>query len=193
MDIKEGIGNVNLFILFLAQNNIVDISALKVRFSSLMGGNNIPDLMTHAGDRQEFYEVKPNSKSGRASARNERINILEFFTSENLSYVPGTVYDPDESVTLWKYNSGLFKYELSLHFFRLDKGIILYEVCTEIDGPSEHLKNIGIAFTALIAAILTKIMLKGRNLPPSGSGRPHPWSPKSPASIPKPPVVIPAA
>jgi hypothetical protein len=189
-DIQEGFGNVSLFIAYLGANHLVDKELLASKFTQNFGEqspNFIPDLMTNVQGRQEFYEIKPNSKSGRKDGRDKVVGLLTFFQSEHLTYEPGLQYEPDRSVTLWKYDSGLFKYEVKLHYFRIQAGLVVYEVCTEIDGPSEALKAIGEAFVVLIGAILIKFLLRGRNLPPNGSGRPEPW-PAAPPVIQLPPV-----
>ena len=69
----------------------------------------------------------------RGSRRANKVLGLEaFFGINELPYRPGTQFKPDKRVTIHRSTLGLVQIEVSIHFFALEDGLIVYEVCTEL-------------------------------------------------------------
>src|SRR5262249_24785276 len=101
----------------------------------------VPDLVTHAFGRREFYEIKPNSTSGRKQGR-AKIRWLEhFFARAGLPYRTGKLYDVDKTFTIERFSSGPIEHEVSIHVFLKEEALILYEVCTDVKIKTEVIEE----------------------------------------------------
>ncbi len=134
--VAGGPNNTKEFIKFLkSNNNQVDEINLALQMSLPGAGIKNPDWMTHRPSQSEFefYEVKPNSTRGRAKGPEKILFLIAICGSQRppLPYVPGVLYFPDETETLWVETKGFAETEVSLHWFRKSPGLILYEVCIE--------------------------------------------------------------
>lgn len=126
--------NTQLFISFLGANN-PGLNTQSLATQALMKGGGIknPDWAIDRKARVEFeyYEVKPNSKSGIKAGQDKILALIALCGLNSLPYHPGTNYTPDETTILWIENKGFIQTEVSLHWFRTQPGLIFYEVCVE--------------------------------------------------------------
>jgi hypothetical protein len=127
------LGNIAKFIAFLKVNNpSVDVTALAAQFLLPDSGLKIPDIMTHQPpDRFEFYEIKPNSTSGRAEGLKKVLALTAFCGLNKLPYVAGLRYNPDSFIPIFIQHVGFTDVEITLHFFKGGPGLILWEICSE--------------------------------------------------------------
>jgi hypothetical protein len=155
--------NTQLFIAFLAENNPnVNVQSLSIQALMKGGGIKNPDWMI---DRKvardfEFYEVKPNSKSGTREGNKKLLFFEPFFAHDKLPYRPGTKYNPQNNEEIiWIETKGFFETTVSLRWSRTVPGLIQYDVCVEtrLRQPGEvKVKN---PFDAVAVALLLIIML----------------------------------
>jgi len=129
--------NTAEFIKFLKANNSqVDEVNLALQMSMAGGGIKNPDWITHRASKAEFefYEVKPNSAKGKEKGRGKILFLIALFGSQRppLQYIPGLLYFPqDEEEVLWVETKGFMETEITLRWFRLEPGLIVYEVCID--------------------------------------------------------------
>lgn len=119
----------------------------------------VPDIITHEPPtRTEFYEIKPNSVSGKRKGRDKVIWFEIICTSESLPYVAGRIYDPNRRVLVWDGTWFGSPVKVRLHWFRETDGLIVYELCFEasVENFAEALVKLLIALVvaALISALL---------------------------------------
>jgi Putative peptidoglycan binding domain len=116
----------------------------------------IPDIISNRFSRLEFYEIKPNSLSGRESGA-EKIawfNILCSSTVANLPYKAGTQYKPN---FFWNFNPSNVlgaPFQFSIHIFWAIEGLILYELCPAPSRPRQQEKCSALMRAGGLAAIL---------------------------------------
>jgi hypothetical protein len=121
----------------------------------------IPDIITDApGVRTEFYEVKPNSDTGKDAGRQKVatfLSLVDFLkhtdpTVGNLA--KGTTFSPDRSITIYSSTYlGVVPCEVKIHYFRLEPGLIVYEICVTAETELLEVLVKAIIITALIALI----------------------------------------
>jgi hypothetical protein len=163
-DISIGIGNTNLYILYLKVHNKISISQFIIL--SAAGLLNIPDLVTHnpprssTPTRAEFYEIKPNSPSGLAKGAAKIVSIALLNSALPLPYKKGTIWTPDEKILISKGDPLGVHLEVSFHFKRIADALIVYEIC--VDG---ELEKIALALLIAILAIILALILKGGRIP----------------------------
>lgn len=100
------------------------------------GGIKNPDWITHRASKAEFEfcEVKPNSDKGKEKGRLKIPFLIALFGSQRppLQYIPGLLYFPqNEEEVLWVETQGFIETEISLRWFCLEPGLIVYEVCVD--------------------------------------------------------------
>jgi hypothetical protein len=153
--------NTQLFIAFLKENN-PDLDEVLLAKQVRFGIKN-PDWMTHRPrfGQFEFYEVKPNSDSGRTKGRAKILSLIALCGTEGLPYRPGSVYNPKEpfnQFNLWIETKGFFETEVVLHWFLKEPGLLLYEVCIDqrLRNPVANtaLSAVGAAAAALMGVIV---------------------------------------
>ena len=149
-DISVGFGNTPLYIAFLKNSNS-HLSVSKLLFFSAAGLLKIPDLATHDGSVKEFYEIKPNSMSGRIDGRAKVIAIEAANHMVGIPYVSGTRWSPNAKFIVFSGPVFGAHIEVTFHFFRNQRGLIVYELCVE--GELAKLA-IHILFAILIAIIM---------------------------------------
>jgi hypothetical protein len=130
-DISVGFGNLTLYAAFL---NLHHPALGTSRLSKLASERQvkIPDLLTYDPPKStEFYEIKPNSPDGRAAGRKKVPHVHALYQSFGLPYVPGMQWNPDNKMEL--FSGSLFGIEVFVyfHYFSLQPGLIVYEVCAE--------------------------------------------------------------
>jgi hypothetical protein len=158
-DITHGFGNTSLYAAFLVANH-PRLSPGQILEMSNDRQVKIPDLMTFDPERRtEFYEIKPNSASGIAKGVAKVAKVHALCQSFNLPYVPGVQWDPDTKVRLFSGRLMGIEVEVTFHFFRLQPGLIVYEICAE--GRARPLTNreiamiIGVVLIALLAELFS--------------------------------------
>jgi hypothetical protein len=115
----------------------------------------IPDLMTFDSPRRtEFYEIKPNSDSGREKGEEKVAHVHALCQSAGLPYTPGTQWNPDTKIVLFTGRLLGIEVEVSFHFFKIQPGLIVYEICVE--GKRRQLTNAEIA--AIVAVVLLALL-----------------------------------
>lgn len=159
MDIGVGFGNTALYIAYLKVNH-PRLSPSQLAKLSSDGLLKIPDIATFMPPAAgEFYEIKPNSGSGRIAGDEKVAFVHALFQSCGLAYVPGTKWKPDKRVNLFDGKLLGIEVRVSFHFFMLSPGLIVYEVCAE--GKTRPLTSTEIAaiimlvIIALIAIVLS--------------------------------------
>ncbi|MGW0778337.1 peptidoglycan-binding domain-containing protein [Streptomyces sp. NPDC002835] len=126
----------------------------------------VPDIITHEpGVRMEFYEIKPNSDSGRAAGREKIetfLSLMDFISVNDPNftrYEKGKIFDPDRTITFYQRNYlGIIPCKASLHYKRatepeIAQGLIVYEICVEVDGELLETLAKAIIVSAVIAAL----------------------------------------
>ncbi|MGC0334661.1 hypothetical protein RKD23_007651 [Streptomyces sp. SAI-170] len=146
----------------------------------------IPDIITHEVGRFEFYEVKPNSRSGEREA-DKKVDWFIVISDPNvfnLPYKPGQKYSPDERVLLWDGTWFSAPAKVHFHWKRTKPGVILYEFCIEasLDILVETLWKMLVK--AVVLAVIVIILRQPKQEPVP--------TPELPAPLPRIPVPIPA-
>lgn len=150
LDISVGFGNSALHISFLCARN-PSLSPAKLTWLSLTGQLKVPDLLTDDGPIKEFYEIKPNSTSGRTAGRTKIANLDAVYTHLALPYAPGILWRPNSKETVFEGPIFGVRIKVFFHFFRTSAGLIVYQLC--IDGDLEKLSD------RVLIAILMLIMM----------------------------------
>jgi hypothetical protein len=154
VDFREGFGNIPTFIAFLKRHNAgINVDSIARQFLSQKSGLKIPDIMTHQPPKRlEFYEIKPNSTAGVAAGRAKVLSLIAFCGLNKLPYQPGTVFSPDRRILLQTAQIGFSIVTTRFHFFLLQPGLIVYEICTEVTRTQSSVQE-DAARRALVAAI----------------------------------------
>lgn len=128
----------------------------------------MPDILTTGGpipigsgivlhNRNEFYEIKPDSTSGRSAGRNKVREIESLFQRHGLVaggipfYAPGVIYPrsvekkismpankPFEyAVRVFMRSAGFTRVRMYMHIRRMEAGILVYKLCVEIDQDQD--------------------------------------------------------
>src|SRR5262249_37193073 len=157
IDITHGFGNTALYIAFLKANN-PRLSVSQLAVLSAGGDLKIPDIMTHDPPRRtEFYEIKPNSVTGRLAGTTKVALIDAVMTGFSLPYRPGIQYAPNKRVLLFSGTPLGARLEVFFHFQHIAPGLIVYEICAE-----GELAKLGLRVLLAILAIIILILLRGR-------------------------------
>jgi hypothetical protein len=163
-DISIGIGNTNLYILYLRLHNTISIPQLIILSAAAMV--NIPDLITHnpprssAPTRAEFYEIKPNSPASIPKGFAKITSLSLLYSSLPLPYKRGTIWSPDEKILLSKGDPLGVYLEVSFHFKRIADALIVYDIC--LDG---ELEKLALAVLIALVAIILALIIKGARIP----------------------------
>lgn len=167
VDFFDAGGDVYSYLNFLTFNNPARAATLAklLMVRTIRHAMQIPDILTDAPGRKEFYEIKPDSAASRPKGVSKVLNLTAFYGVNGLPYVPGTSYSPTPELPLGRVHK--------IEFFlrpRLDRpGLILYNVC--VRGPVTEL-----ALAAIIPALLA--LLAGRTgVRIVGGGLPAPVAP----------------
>jgi hypothetical protein len=163
-DISVGIGNSNLYILYMRFHNTISVRQMVVLTAFAMV--KVPDLLTHnpprskTPTRAEVYEIKPNSPTGLADGAAKLGAVTLLHKSLSLPYTLGTVWSPDEKIPIFKGDPLGVHLEVSFHYKRFGPGLIVYDIC--VDG---ELEKIALAVLIAILAIILALILKGARIP----------------------------
>lgn len=158
-DFTSGFANTTLYRAFLVGNN-PQLSVIELlRLSA--GLRRVPDFCTHDIPRRaDYYEVKPNSDSGRRDGRIKIAEIDALNANFSLPYKPGTIYTPDKNVEYFNGTIGGQPHKAVMHFKRIQPALIVYEFCftsTPVAGLEE-----GLALAILSGTTVAFLALKGR-------------------------------
>jgi hypothetical protein len=157
MDISEGFGNTALYIAYLKTHNS-QLSVSELKNLSDQGQLKVPDLMTHASDRNEYYEIKPNSGDGRSDGLRKMANIDSFIAAYSLPFRAGYRWSPNERHRLFTGSLFGIEVEVLLHFFRSRSGLILYEICVESRSTLSAAEIALIAYVVVLAVIAAALL-----------------------------------
>lgn len=145
------------YIYFLTQNNPHFDETLQLGFYSMLRSRKLgvrrPDIILHTNTEQSFYEIKPDSVSGRAAGV-EKVGILsasyQFF---HLPYIPGTKFRPRSHRIAYLGNA----LQIDLVPRLIGPGLIAYKICVNTEGVVDV-----VALSALLALVV-KEMNKSSN------------------------------
>jgi len=153
----------------------------------------VPDIITHdlPPGRLEFYEIKPNSTSGRRGADDKVYWFLALSHIFGLPYLAGDQYTPDKRILVWDGTWLGSPAKVHFHWFWSKKGVLLYEFCIEANLDT-LLEMLWKQLIKAVILILILIILET----PSPIPEPGP-APGLPPKIPNPfpipaPVPVPA-
>ena len=123
-DISHGFGNTSLYAAFLGAHHpsMTPSMLLSLSDDKLL---KIPDLMTFAPPTQtEFYEIKPNSPSGRVAGSAKVASVSALYSRFSLPYRAGEIWTPDFKFILFSGSIFAIKVDVFLHIFRSAPGLI---------------------------------------------------------------------
>lgn len=89
-----------------------------------------PDLLVHTSSCQEFYEIKPNSGSGRRAGRGKLKIFKDVYKKHKFIYQAGFQYNPNLYQCIAKYE------DIISVFFRVtkaDDGLLLYDMTVDFE------------------------------------------------------------
>ena len=132
----------------------------------------IPDIITDAPRiRTEFYEVKPNSDTGRAAGDQKIETFLSLVDFLKLTdpavgnIAKGTQFQPDRRITIYsRLYLGIVPVEVQMHYFLLKDALIVYEYC--VNAQTELLE--GLIKAIILSALIALAVLIWRSLPGGG-------------------------
>lgn len=90
-----------------------------------------PDIVRHTDAIRQYYEIKPQSVSGRKQGRDKLKALNKFYKRFNLPYTPGTFYSPPKSIWMGTARFEGLDIKLSLELFEIQAGLITYHFCIE--------------------------------------------------------------
>lgn len=127
-DFTAGFANMTLYTAFLQQNN----PSLSLSQMLWMRGwclRKIPDICTHDSPRRlEYYEVKPNSPSGRSDGLEKIAEIDAFNDNFNLPYKPGKIWKPHFYQIIFDEILQGIPTQIAFRFTTNQPGLIVYDV-----------------------------------------------------------------
>lgn len=89
-----------------------------------------PDIMIHTDEYTEFYEIKPNSRTG-LSAGAKKVGILKaVYPSYHLPYTVGKQYNPKLYRCLAKYRHAI---AINFRVQKADHGLLVYDLWVDYD------------------------------------------------------------
>ncbi|MFB9651666.1 peptidoglycan-binding domain-containing protein [Pseudarthrobacter oxydans] len=117
----------------------------------------VPDVITHDGPLQEFYEIKPGSASGRVAGGQKIRNFDELRSGMQTAYQPGAAYNPNVRKVFWTGVWAGVPARVSLRFRRDSEALVLYEFCVEVTAETVTQAALFIILrAAIVATLLTK-------------------------------------
>ncbi|MEH7754757.1 peptidoglycan-binding domain-containing protein [Bacillus toyonensis] len=117
----------------------------------------VPDIITHEPPlRIEYYEIKPNSSSGKRDGRN-KMNWFDVICNDyGLPYVRGDQYSPNGKVLVWDGTWLGSPVKVYLRWYLEERGLLVYELCIEV---SERTLQEVIAKALIKLAVLSAILI----------------------------------
>lgn len=108
-----------------------------------------PDMLVHTMAERAFYEIKPDSTSGRAAGEDKVGILTATYAAHGLPYRPGTNYSTTR-IQVASYG-GLITSYLEANLIR--PGLIVYKVCLE-SNPVLDLATLAAILRYIIAQML---------------------------------------
>lgn len=116
----------------------------------------VPDFLVHKATEKAFYEIKPDSVTGRSAGINKVGKLQAVYPFYRLPYRPGTIFVPrDHRVAFFGTALRVF-----LRVRRTAPGLIVYKLCLESEGVLE------LATLAVLLRYIVRAMNRQK-----GSGR----------------------
>lgn len=142
----------------------------------------IPDIITDApGVRTEFYEVKPNSDTGRASGRLKVatfLSLIDFLKQTDPAVGvlgKGNQFSPNRSITFYsRMYLGIIPVQVQINYFLLEDGLIVYQICVDAETALAEALAKAVILSALIALafLIFKGLPEGGGIEVPGGGAP---------------------
>lgn len=168
-DIHSGFSNTTLYISFIKKHN-PQLSTSQLISLSAQSLLKIPDLMTDdAPRRTEFYEIKPNSVTGRQAGTNKISEIGALYDSFSLPYKPGRIYTPNVTIRLFEADFSVGHVTNDLHFTRIKDGLIVYELCQ--NSPPNSAPIIEVLFENIMVAVIIAFIGASRSVEVAAAAR----------------------
>lgn len=120
---------------FLMQKNPTKASFINSTFSA--SPHKRPDILVHTAGLQEFYEIKPDSVSGRLAGKTKIATIDAYMLSYGLPYRHGTTFVPPANLDVGHFYMPVpgkppTRVDISIDL-RISQGGIYYKICIEAD------------------------------------------------------------
>lgn len=168
-DFTAGWANVTLYTTFLSDHNPQVDPGKLLEMRRKLGGDEsgslfkVPDLVTDAGTTRQFYEIKPNSPTGLIAGDEKIGNVAAFNAFFGLPYVPGMAWNPDRRILLYDGVIEAVEIEVRVffHFFRIQPGLIVYELCVEAGLAVADIVAKIIVATIVLAVVFGPELLAG--------------------------------
>lgn len=128
--------NPAAYLYFLTINNPHFSQATHTDFYTRLRGEKlmrVPDFMVHTAAEKAFYEVKPDSPSGRLAGMDKVGTLQAVYPFYKLPYRPGTAFTPRDHVVA-RLGSAI---EVRLDVKRAAPGLIVYKLCLRSNGTIE--------------------------------------------------------
>jgi hypothetical protein len=100
----------------------------------------VPDIISHVpgavpggGNMGEFYEIKPNSDTGRRQGKEKIDWFADVIARYKLPYLSGDKYTPNEKELVLDGTNFGIPIQVSIHYWHESTGLLLYEFCFKID------------------------------------------------------------
>ncbi|WP_188150833.1 hypothetical protein [Teredinibacter waterburyi] len=103
------------------------------RMRQVKHGQKRPDILTHKENLTEFYEIKPDSKSGRDAGIRKIGRLVTFFEDFGLPYWKGDSYIPTPEIAIATVTIDGIPVELFLRAKRIRDALITYQFCIRGD------------------------------------------------------------
>lgn len=142
-----------------------------------------PDILTDAGARKEYYEIKPDSTAGRADGRAKIQTIVANYAYFGLPYVPGATFVPTPSRVIGAITVAGYRFEILFNVRLLGPGLVVYEICLRGELLA-ILEALGMAeLLAALAALLRDLVRAGPTSAPLVIPVPVPVALPEPAPV----------
>jgi hypothetical protein len=141
--------NPSTYLYFLKSRNPslrLDNFALSLRTTNL--GIVRPDIIVHSFVEKVFYEIKPDSVSGRRDGITKVGTLSATYIHFNLPYTPGLTYKPGD-ITVASF-AGQLTVKLKIQL--MGPGLIVYKLCVDSNGSLDL-----VTLAALLRYVIKKM------------------------------------
>ncbi len=122
------------------QNPIVDQAAVKdwCQMRKARDGDKsmVPDIITSASMRREFYEIKSESPTGRRDGAQKINNFAELIAGQQIMYAKGTWYSPNGKTLIYTGTWACVPIKWFLRWGLFSEALITYKFCAEINNQT---------------------------------------------------------
>lgn len=91
-----------------------------------------PDILIDNSKLKEYYEIKPDSSSGRSAGRSKLNEIEDYYRRYSLPYSRGSLFKPPSDILIGRttISAAGTRVPVEISFdLRLENGLILYKLC----------------------------------------------------------------